>query len=472
MADAQRQLIALPHISVRDSLDLRDFELVSSADLMQFPKKYHPHVTSFGNMYRTLNHEVHDIGVLVRKGGSSRLGPLSEEERKQVDSVIDALTFASCYRDRFLSMAKDNFSYTIWNFPGNKKPTDMVNLANRRFSMQGVKNEPHLLQIPQYVHRQDFTNGSFNSELLTALLRCAYSERKEDLRFMRAIHWFNLAHADTDDLTEYTRFTMTSAAFEALLNTPRRGITDYFKNTVQMLLGQSDELQTWASEFYNARSRVVHGDDLPELMFGKHKHNSLLALADVIFMQCVYRQLDLKSYWPIGYAQSALRTDVVKYLIPNKERFAAIGKFHLNQGRDVTDHVENYLYQIQKYDQSIDLKDCNDAFKKVVQLALDGTSRLARMRDMRTKVHREFISAYKTAYSELRSQLAAGNQTNVYQSLSAVEDVGDRNADEKYLWGDAEVRAKRFGRAKLISLDSLHSAMYSIEDLRTSVMYL
>lgn len=465
MSDENRQLIVFPHIKVSGWTDLGKWRLVSSSDLEHFPKKYHPHVKSFASMYRTINHDINEVGVLVRKSGS-RLGVLSDAERNQVENLVNALIFSSCYSSNRSDLARDNFRFTIWNFVGSKGPTDIVNLPSRRFRMQIVENRPHLIQIPSHVFWQTFSERNYNKDLLSALHACNSTEKTSDHQLMHSLYWFNLAHADTEDVTEYTRFTMTSAAFEALLDTPRHGVTEYFKRSVQLLLGKSAELESWAEAFYRARSNVVHGNELPDLMYGKHKHQSLLVLADIIFTQCVYRILSLRLHWPSNETEHLLRLNVKKFLISNKERFETLKHFTLNQKRKKTDEVFNVLYQIQKYDQSVDLQDCDDAFKKVLYLASDGLNRLSKSKEMQTPVRKAIIRAYREAYNSIKNQVQRKKSTNIYQTLRSVEKV--KGGD---LWDDATVRGQSFGEAKLISLDSLHAAMYDIENLRTERLY-
>lgn len=423
-------------------------------------------------MYHTIDYPVTDVGVLVRHSGPSRLGVLSDNEQQTVAKLLDALIFAACYRERALSLARDNFDYTVWEFQGNRAPTKMVNLRSRRFVMNVVQNKPHLLQIPQHVHRRGLSNRSYDEDILHALLRCSYSDKPEDAQLMRALNWFNLAHADTHDLTEYTRFAMTAAAFEALLNTPDRGTTSYFRNAVQMLLGQNRELDKWAEKFYGARSQIVHGGEPGDMLFGEHKHNSLLFLADFIFIQCVYAMIGVRRYWPVGRDPTWLIRDVRRLLVSNKSRFKAINDFNLRMAAVKAGHAYDCLLSIQKYDLSVDLADCDQAVRSIIALALDGLSRISRMKDFRTDLHRDFLGKYREGFRTILAQVDAGAHLGVYQAFRQITDSINRvDSDDSAMWADAHIRGESFGHARRISLDTVISALYSIEDLRSGMPY-
>lgn len=473
MPNATRQLITLPNISVQGAIDLGNFRLVSSTNVEDFPIKYHRHINTYANMYHTINHPVTDVGILIRTSGRSVLGPLTDSERETITRILDALIFASCYRDRQLMPSRDNYDVTVWEFQGDKAPTKVVNLRSRRFRMQVVENKPHLLQIPQHVNRYQISEQTHDGDVLHALLRCAYSKKGEDEQLMRSLNWFNLAHADTRDLTEHTRFAMTSAAFEALLNTPDGGTTRYFRNAVQMLLGQSKELDKWADRFYYARSRIVHGGDPGDMMFGEHRHNSLLFLADYIFVQCVYAMIGVRRHWPIDSNPTWLIRDVRRLLISNKSRFLTINSFGLRMGEKKAEFARDCLLSIQKNDVSVTtLQECVDTIRSIVSLAHNGLGRISRMTDFRTEVHRQFIVEYRRCFQRILDHVDRGEDLRVYNTFRPITDRvsrGDSAQDE--MLAEVAVRGRGFGNARKISLEWLVAALYNVEDIYGDLLH-
>lgn len=417
MADIQRQICVLPHIRVHADVELGNFVLISSSDLSRIPKKYHVHARTFANLYRTVANEITDVGLLVRKSGKSLLAEFSAEELSEMQDVIDALAFSACYRESTLSLARDNFVYTVWAFHGNRPPTDHISLAGRRVLFDIQQNRPHLLQIPTHVYYASLSEAGYDSDLLTAMLRCALSKDNQDRRIMRAVQWFNLAHSDSVDLTDHSRFAMTATAFEALLNTPHEGIRHYFANTVQMLLGESSELAKWAKKFYDDRSALVHGGKFPDLMYGNNRHNSMLTLADVVFTQCVYRHLGLLNYWPTDESEKRVRKNVVRFLISNKDRFDAVRGFRLTAGAERASLIRDYLYSIQSGDASVDLDDCNRTLEAVLKLGIDGLGYLGRKAKFRTDHHRVIIAAYRSRFRDMIVALPVKQPLNVFHHL-------------------------------------------------------
>lgn len=465
MSSAQRQIIVLPNIRVEGRMELGHFNLASSSDAEIVPKIYRKHLAMFSKLYRTVNGDVDDVGILVRAQGRNRLGPLSDNERRQVENIVDVLVFSSCYGYRSLGLARDNFSYTIWNFDGSKPPTEFLSLGSRR-GLNIVEYRPHLLQVPYHIHRSTCRDESFDQKLLQSLLFSIQRDTNDTKRILRAIHWFNLAHADTEEVTEYTRFAMIATAFESLLDTPRQGVTAYFVNTLQLLLGQSDKLAEWGADFYNKRSSIIHGRELPGLMFGKHQHNSLLALADIVFLQCTYRQIGLLGFWLDPIDERVRRKNVVHYLISNKERFEAIVSFELSR-RSVNraEVVRDYLHTIQSQDASVDAADCDQVFSKILDLALSGLTSLSRMIEMRTPSRRSLIAGYRSAFRNMERAVENNTDVNVFQVR---QDMAKQEAEP---WDDAYVRGTPFGHAKVISLDALLAAMDQVADLRTELRY-
>lgn len=463
---ANRNLIVLPNVRVAERIDLGQFFLCSSSDVTQVPKCYHEHVASFANMYRTHSHDISEVGLLLRARRTSRLHELSADERRQVDAVIDALAFAAIVRERLFSLAYDNFSYTVWSFRGDIPPSDHVSLSNRRYRFNVVDNKPHLIQLPLHVHYADLGQNQIDEHVLSALIRCAYSDHPDDQRLMRAIHWYLRAHTDSGDVTDYTRFAMTAIAFEALLNTPDRGVTAYFVRTVQLLLGGSQRVAAWAKAFYETRSKVIHGSDMPELMYGEHRHNSILALADIIFIQCVYRTFSLRNLWSDHIADQVRRKSVDRYLVSNKERFEYVIRYNLrNQNSEVARTVSNHLHTIQKSDASVDLPLTRSMIEAVVDLGIQGLSALSRNSEIRGTTRMNIVRFYRQGLRDIRDAAGDGKQLQVFQSLRGVPtDAADQ-------WGDAVVRGIRFGAARSLSLDDIVAALHNLDEIHTNLIY-
>lgn len=460
-----RQITILPNLSVSEPIRLEKYTLISRNDIENWiPRLYRQNVDALARLYRSVNGKVTDVGLVVRSRETNRLGLFAEEEEHELRRVVDALAYSAYSRGRPLSLARDNFEMTTWSFPTSRVPKPMINIRNRRFGFQLVDRKDHMLQLPTYVNHQTVSRGAFDDALLQALLRCVYSGRNEDLRIMRSIDWINQANTDSESITEYTRMILFATAFEALIGTPERGgVLNYFVQTIQLLLGESSELDRWSRKFYQRRSGIVHGDALPQLLYGDDKHSSYLNLAGIVFHQCLIRKLGLMAYWPDANTESARRMDVRKYLISNKRRFRAINKFHLAVTGDWARTVYNFLHTIQKDDVSASEADCIQALRSLLRLGLQSVRRLAAMGNFRDKDNKEMLGKYKLAFESIQQRVKCNRRPyNVN-----VELMGVRNTSSNR-WLDARLRSQPIGGAKAINLGAILRALRDTADVTHS----
>lgn len=144
-------------------------------------------------------------------------------------------------------------------------------------------------------------------------------------RMLRAITWFNRANSSSNG--DETNLVMLAVAFETLLEVPEDKKTERLADAIALLLGRVPRLETWASQFYDARSAILHEGRAVQLRFAatdekKPKspplYNSLLAYGREIFQLCTSTLL-------LG-AHLAARVGLGDKLITNQERFANICK--------------------------------------------------------------------------------------------------------------------------------------------------
>ena len=175
-------------------------------------------------------------------------------------------------------------------------------------------------------------------------------------RIFRAIHWFNAANDGWKD--DAASIVDLSIAFEALLALPKDEKTERLTDAISLLLGRVPRVDTWAHQFYDARSDVVHEGTTDHLRFrplGKGKqeaqkppvlYQSLLSYGRQIFQLCLGALL-------VG-AELAERASLAEKLITNRERFERICKIlgdkdiavddRLNQIAPIVTAIESYQY--------------------------------------------------------------------------------------------------------------------------------
>jgi len=142
---------------------------------------------------------------------------------------------------------------------------------------------------------------------------------------MTAIRWYNRANSYLAD--DSVAILSLAVGFEALLGLPRDAKTDRFVDAISLMLGRIPRLNSWAVQFYDARSDVAHEGrtDRLRLMPTIRKRNeegpeyqSLISYGRQIFQLCVGSVL-------FG-AHMAQRSALPDKLTTNQERLVLICK--------------------------------------------------------------------------------------------------------------------------------------------------
>ena len=159
--------------------------------------------------------------------------------------------------------------------------------------------------------------------LLQLLKEC---DRGGDIgdRVFTAIRWFNLANSEHRGEAE--SFICLSVALETLLRMPHDSKKDRFVDAIALLLGRVPRLEDWATQFYEARSRVVHEGSVEQVAFVPKSassnqkqattYQSLLAYGREVFQLCLGTVLT-------GASLSS-NADLAAKLITNSERFETV----------------------------------------------------------------------------------------------------------------------------------------------------
>lgn len=144
-------------------------------------------------------------------------------------------------------------------------------------------------------------------------------------RVFTALYWYNFANEQTAGPDR--ALLNLATAFEALLQLPEDAKSDRLVDAISLLLGRTTRVDSWARQFYRARSAVAHEGSARDLHFqhtdlggkpGKLDGRAapLMFYGRQIFQLCVTTVLT-------GSAL-ARRADLQEKLITNGERLAAI----------------------------------------------------------------------------------------------------------------------------------------------------
>ena len=149
--------------------------------------------------------------------------------------------------------------------------------------------------------------GTPNEALITAFHKSFDPGFPKDLRdrLFRALEWFRLAHTENEQISEPSKIVMMATAFEILLQFPRNGKRKHFVKYMETNIaspefnkgarvheGKTIEFSLagcWAWDFYELRSKIVHGDPIlgSDLVFRDWITHSIVA--DLVLLECMER---------------------------------------------------------------------------------------------------------------------------------------------------------------------------------------
>lgn len=155
-------------------------------------------------------------------------------------------------------------------------------------------------------------------------------KEEERLRIIRAIEHYNRSYAEGSGIDDRNRVLSLSAGFETLMSLPDERIQQAFRSAVITLLGDISNLGDWALDFYNLRSKIVHGEEIASsprsnpsnkqkrkiasLYFkhseGEYEYIKHLEIGQNIFRKCLETVISQRS---LGYVH-----DIISLLEPNE----------------------------------------------------------------------------------------------------------------------------------------------------------
>lgn len=172
-------------------------------------------------------------------------------------------------------------------------------------------------------------------------------------RVFTALYWYNFAN---EQMAGPDRALLNLAtAFEALLHLPEDGKSERLVDAISLLLGRTNRVDSWARQFYRARSAVTHEGSARDLHFhhsdlggrpGKLDGRAapLMFYGRQIFQLCVATVLT-------GSTLSQ-RADLQEKLITNGERLTAICSVLARTEVDAADRlaeIGRHVAALQRY---------------------------------------------------------------------------------------------------------------------------
>lgn len=170
----------------------------------------------------------------------------------------------------------------------------------------------------------DFSGHSHGRSGVGDLLRLLNSPaHPARARAFTALRWYN--HANESSAGTDRALLNLAVAFEALFNLPENAKSERLADSISLILGRTDRIQDWATQFYAARSRVAHEGAAREQYYrpavrqksgSDERFGSLMLSGRTIFQLCMSTLL-------FGMALSD-EAHLGEKLVSNSERFTRL----------------------------------------------------------------------------------------------------------------------------------------------------
>lgn len=151
---------------------------------------------------------------------------------------------------------------------------------------------------------------------------------KVESKIFNALKWYNRSNSMLSDSNE--KILKLAVAFETLLDLPNEPkMKERFKDAVKVLVGPVNNLESWITQFYEARSEIVHSGTTSKYRMNFEKGNiyhSLSAYGHIIFRVCLFAI--------ITGAEMAKRANLSSLLRTNRQRFDNICKLLNKENQD------------------------------------------------------------------------------------------------------------------------------------------
>ncbi|HLN01376.1 MAG TPA: hypothetical protein VK335_18955 [Bryobacteraceae bacterium] len=197
--------------------------------------------------------------------------------------------------------SSDNFLAFSWPIDFERADLSIAFGSYFRCYYEGTAEELSVV-TPQYVPMP--TESPCERSLLRDLARLAASTDVECLRLFRSFDWIRLAFGNSTGFPFESRIVALATAFEILLDLPERGKGSSLSQRVNQLVPgnrmplsqkvlrpkkqpvEDNELGWWCRNFYDLRSKIVHGDQLQGDWFLVNNTDQL-KIGLSVFEECV-----------------------------------------------------------------------------------------------------------------------------------------------------------------------------------------
>ncbi|ENK1244381.1 hypothetical protein AB2063_002572 [Clostridium botulinum] len=455
-----------PYLKTSNSLSIRGIQFRSSSDIDSVPIEIKEHLeTIFAMFFLRDNLRIKDMTYTYIKSEDK-----AEEIQRNIEKLIDIQTLiAYLYSsphptdlNPYLKKEHSNMFFLIPrrvvkgilcpdNNVENIYNCDNLPEADNRYEIPGyegrLNNEsqffvakgnrlypptPNLwLNIPQDLFN-DMGLIIRKNNGITKLLSMHDRINNNEKRIFTSLKWYN--RSICIDVSPEIELINLAIAFECLLGLEQgEQVTKRFKESIKLLVGSVDKLDSWLNQFYKARSEIVHDGSSTNLLFNANAdakknafyYRSLVSYGRMIFKVCLNAI--------VTGSDMAYKIGLSNLFITNRERFENIikklnnkaepDKLLLSIGQDVRD-IESYRFVGES---GLNVELIISALKKVVETFIETNEIIS---DELYNLMREFCK------KNLKIERSKDKNEKIYNDLSFIrkieEEIKDKNIDVGY----------------------------------------
>lgn len=224
----------------------------------------------------------------------------------QEPSLKFSLSYSDRHGNRIGIDETDHYLFPTWSY---SLPHNRYELPNN-----GVKIFEGIKSTLSLIGERSRLDKSINTSYEFAILD--------------TIAWFNKAKRSKRIKDESASIVFFAAAFESFFEMPRNAKKEAFSYAIQRYLGPDKKVKEWSENFYDTRSRILHGGAIsPELYYVKDKYHVLHTnVAQAVLIECIMRQLHITDdlYYPIEIRKERFEYITHRLLVPNVSRFETL----------------------------------------------------------------------------------------------------------------------------------------------------
>jgi hypothetical protein len=328
------QFSSLPYISIKEEIRIGEVILWS---FYKNKDSYIKKETIKNQVEKFLKQYIHNSkdkepieGItMVSYGSPNNFKRLTRKQNLELIDSVTMLCFCSLIRNKsWDGVSSDDFYLVRQNFiPGNNGIAPTSGSIIQRMD-SGWDIDDVLFITPFYINKGCGLN--YHKDILSALIKLQQDNNQQEvyLRILESIRWVNYSYTNVDNFNYASRIVMMSTAFEILLGGfhDRYEFIGKIKPLIYNSLDSTKRMcssrtlvwkgkkqnvtlslkEWWAYEFYDLRSRIVHGEKTKVKDFLNRYGKAYFLLAIKFFEECLKKTLVAQDCYNYNFSDRVL----------------------------------------------------------------------------------------------------------------------------------------------------------------------